>query len=541
MNDAGLQWPRLDSAAPLPLASHAGAPIEHAQWRAAREMVVAATRTVPSLVLVLGAAGTGKTMLMRDLARVLASAGAEVLLQSRGDLPVEPARHENPGAGGSDARRIVLIDEADHMDAAALERLAALGPCAVVLAGLAGPVGAHGADCANAVITLTPLHPAEVVTFVSGRLAQSGLPEDLFDETAVACLAARSGNVPRVLTALINAAVFIARGEDADRVTARHVGLAAGFREDEGLPPAAPAEAAPQPPAGAAIPPAESTVAEPDRAWAAANDEYHQSLARERRLWTWRGSAACAVAAACVAGGWFWFEHASRPQVDYPAIAAALRAAGPTAAHDEAAAGLPANPPPAGPATPPAMVTAIPAPEVVIAAPEPETAARADPQPASSVTAEAAAAVPAPPVPPQPPAAHELPRRAPVRVAVRYAGGDASAAARAGTLAQSLHEAGFMVDSQAVAVRASAGPVVRYFFGEDSDAAGSVLRAAGLPGPTILAKAAPRGTLPAPGTVELFVPSAGTPPQGLPLPVNNAAGREEAPAVVLSKQRLQRG
>lgn len=437
---------------------------------------MAATRASPSLTLLLGPAGTGKTLLLRHLAWRLAATGAEILLQSRGDLPAEPI-----GVADPKARRIVLIDEADRMDAAALRRLAQLGDCAVVLAGLAGPGGAVAAARATAVATLAPLPADEVQAFVAEWLAQSGLPKHLFDAAALDRVAAQSGGVPRVLASLMNAAARIARSEDALQVKRRHVDAAASFRDGGNQP----EPSRPDPPAPTLTPApaaAEGRLVDSDRVWAAAHDEYQQSLVSERQSLL-RVAGAFALVVLAALGGWAWFERSGH---DGPYLSASMTA--------PAAEAVMQPPPAAAPARPASPAPTTQAPTTLA----PTTQAPITQAPTTQAPARMAS----------------LPQAAPARIMLRYAQGDA-AAVRASALARSLRADGFMVDSQPIAGRAAAVSGVRYFFAEDRQAAETVMRAAGLPGQATLARAGP-GSLPLPGLIELTAPT--------------GAGREPPPA-----------
>jgi hypothetical protein len=112
-----------------------------------------------------------------------------------------------------------------------------------------------------------------------------------------------------------------------------------------------------------------------------------------------------------------------------------------------------------------------------------------------------------------------LPSGAPIHVALRYARGNAVAAARAAGLAASMRGVGIAVDGAALAARREVRPGARYFFAEDRDAADAVLRAAGLPGRGVLSDAAGGEVPPRPGQIELTMP----PSQA------EAGGRREPP------------
>ena len=213
--------PAFGAATPFLAEIGAEEAVAHRAWTEARSQVLEAVLAGPCLVVVLGSTGTGKTLLLQDLAWALRGAGASVLVQPRDDLPLEAA---NPRDAGR--RRVVLVDDADQMNEAALERLGRLGRCAVVLAGLSNPGDGKGLRGAK-IVRLAPLAPDEVEAFVAARLAQSGLRTDMIDAAAVARLAERSGGIPRLVNGLAGRALSLARSEGAARVGAGHVDEAA--------------------------------------------------------------------------------------------------------------------------------------------------------------------------------------------------------------------------------------------------------------------------------------------------------------------------
>ena len=238
--------------------------VAHRGWREACDRALAAVLAGPGLVLVVGPPGTGKTLLLQHLARELRASGMYVLLSTRGDLDL--ADDEITGSE-SERSRAVLIDEADRLGAESMERLARLGRCAFVLAGVIEPreddrpLAAEG----TTIVRLAPLAPDEVGAFVTARLAQAGLRPDLLTDAAIERLAALSGGLPRVLNMLTGSALFLARIAHAPHVDAAHVIEAATLREGEpDLIPERPAEPSPPVDPPATEPPA--TDARPGRA-----------------------------------------------------------------------------------------------------------------------------------------------------------------------------------------------------------------------------------------------------------------------------------
>ena len=202
---------------------------EHQGWRTARSQVLAALAAGPGVVALLGPAGTGKTLLLRELARALREAGRPAELVGRGD------RHFDAGTG-----EVVLIDEAARMGDAALDSLALPG-MASVLADLPSLEGRLEERLASlgitgtvmTVVRLAPLRPDEIGAFVADRLARAGQPVGMLTAGAVEALALQSAGVPRVLNLLARAALFMAETDGAARVEERHVSLAVALREGE--------------------------------------------------------------------------------------------------------------------------------------------------------------------------------------------------------------------------------------------------------------------------------------------------------------------
>lgn len=188
-----------------------GRAVGHPPWQRAHAAALEVLGAGGRAVLV-GEGGSGKSMLLRELAGVLRGTGAAVCLIGRPG-PVE--------RGGT-----LLVDDADRFEAAEVTALCAeAGP--VLLAGL--PIIAERLPESFGPwrrIALERLSPEDVARFVVARLAAAGRP-GLLEAEAVLELARVSEGVPRLVNTIGAAAVFLAGLEGAARVCRRHVEEAA--------------------------------------------------------------------------------------------------------------------------------------------------------------------------------------------------------------------------------------------------------------------------------------------------------------------------
>jgi len=208
-----------------------GEAFESRAFRDAREAAMRELRQGARLVALVGAAGTGKTLLLRSLERALAMDGRRVRRVDRGDLA--------GGAPTADAD-VLLIDEADRIDDAGLVALsrAVADPAqpAVVLAAvrrrfdhLAGPVLPR-------TVTLEPLSPTDARELVADRIRRAGGDSALFAPGALSAITYAAAGSPAQLRLFGAAALFQATLDGASRVDMCHarraIAMKKGIAED---------------------------------------------------------------------------------------------------------------------------------------------------------------------------------------------------------------------------------------------------------------------------------------------------------------------
>ncbi|MBY0329224.1 MAG: hypothetical protein K2X49_00965 [Acetobacteraceae bacterium] len=166
---------------------------------------------------IIGESGAGKTLLLRDLERLLRAGGLDVRLGGPGEAAPRPVGHGT----------VRLVDSADALDDTALRLLVLAGGMTVLAVLPPAAPRVRNLPVRVAAVGLPPLCPAEVEEFVASTLAEAGNPPDLFDAAAVAALASLSGGLPHQLNVLGRASLLRARRDGSPRVEARHVEAAA--------------------------------------------------------------------------------------------------------------------------------------------------------------------------------------------------------------------------------------------------------------------------------------------------------------------------
>ena len=227
-----MQTPRQENVVPLAMPLRRNAPVmlptlqssgstpsvvPFPRWQKACDRVSAALLGGDTLVLVTGPAGTGKTLLLDNVSRVLRAAGWTVVhrLADAAPPPTQP---------GNVA---LLIDEADRLSREALKHLLATTSGPLVLAGLDGLQSrVPGATQ----IVLSPLGQEEARDYIAHWLALTGRTPSALDTAAMRRTIEISGGIPRLASTLLGAAAWLAESSEKAVITVQHVEEAAALR-----------------------------------------------------------------------------------------------------------------------------------------------------------------------------------------------------------------------------------------------------------------------------------------------------------------------
>ena len=215
------QLPDVRRAIPVPALQIARAqpnpPILFEQWVAVRDRAAAALLGGTKLLLLTGAPGTGKTVLVEHVARVLRAAGRTVIIQLADADPAPP-----------DSGMTLCVDEADRLSTSKLRQLLDEAAGTVILTGLA-PLARRVAT-GTVHLTLEPLAQKEARDYIAKWLALNGRTPAELDDAAVTTLIESSGGVPRLLSTLLAASSWLAKIGDSPIIEAVHVYEAAESR-----------------------------------------------------------------------------------------------------------------------------------------------------------------------------------------------------------------------------------------------------------------------------------------------------------------------
>ena len=204
-------------------------PVLFESWAAVRDRAAASLLGGNRRLLLVGPAGTGKTVLIEHVARVLRAAGRTVMIQLADADPAPPGPGET-----------LFVDEADRLSPAKLRRLFDEAAGTVVLAGLAPLVDRVASGTAR--LTLDPLDRTGARDYIAQWLTLHGRTPAELDSKAVHALAELSGGIPRLLSTLLAAGSWLANGTGARVIEASHIHEAAELRSVLG-PPSQPASA----------------------------------------------------------------------------------------------------------------------------------------------------------------------------------------------------------------------------------------------------------------------------------------------------------
>ncbi|HTW29184.1 MAG TPA: hypothetical protein VME92_18810 [Acetobacteraceae bacterium] len=226
--------------------------IAHTQWEHAHAEVMRALARSARVVLLVGEAGSGKTMVLQSLAAAIAAGGSPARLVPR-------PRFECPQPEAA----VYLLDEAGSADPDAIAALSQPPAIAAVLALLPSERGTLCGLLHDPVtVTLGPIAADEIAAFLQRRLVLAEIPSDFLSHGALGLLRAHGAGNARDLTMLLSSAVSLAALDGAAQVEEAHAAEAISLRS--GVVAAEPDIAPDEPAALAAATPAPPPTVAPE-------------------------------------------------------------------------------------------------------------------------------------------------------------------------------------------------------------------------------------------------------------------------------------
>ena len=205
--------------------AHIGRPLQSAFDDVMREIGLGTP-----VIVVVGPAGTGKTLLLEIIERACSAKGMSVRRVDRGDL-ADMALGE-----WSD---LLLVDEADSLCDTTLQALTSQdGKKAAGILVLARhqPYAAPlGEKVAPVIVNLTRLAQADARTYIVQRATRAGRP-DLFAPEALDALVDAACGSPRLVRSIGGLALFFAVNDRAPQIAAKHVTAAVAAQIGIGTP-----------------------------------------------------------------------------------------------------------------------------------------------------------------------------------------------------------------------------------------------------------------------------------------------------------------
>ena len=184
---------------------------------ALREVTRQIALETPIVVLV-GRAGTGKTVLMNMAASAWNNMGLTVRQVDRGDLVrIAPDQRSD----------LLLIDDANSISDSLLHALVSAGgnhaATTMVFSCLPGSVGRFTFSAGRAaVVDLLPLARSDARHYLLEQATRAGRPDPFMPE-ALELVVEGSGGAPRLLQSIASLAYFSAAFDGASRIGAKHV------------------------------------------------------------------------------------------------------------------------------------------------------------------------------------------------------------------------------------------------------------------------------------------------------------------------------